>query len=88
MSGSGRLANSPNRPGWSCRMDAAYSLHSRARRTDSSSSPNHSPGAEIEVTAVAIPWRSIASTDMSGVHSGVRPARISGPIRSSPTVAT
>ena len=69
-------------------MSAAYSLQCRHRSIVSWLSPNHRPGAEIDVMAVWMPLRSIASIDICGVHSGVLPARISGPILSSPTIST
>ena len=54
----------------------------------SATSPNHRPGAEIEVIDFSMPLRSIASMECCGVHSGVLPATSSGPMRSSPTVRT
>jgi hypothetical protein len=43
------------------------------------------PGAEIEVSEVAMPCRSITSIDRAGDHSGVLPATLIGPISASPT---
>ena len=51
-------------------------------------SPNHRPGVEMEVTAPAMPFLAIASSERSGDHSGVRPETVSGPMRASPTAAT
>jgi hypothetical protein len=51
-------------------------------------SPNQKPGAEIEVRAVAMPCRSIASMDFCGDQSGVLAETLIGPMRSSPTSLT
>ena len=50
--------------------------------------PGLKPGAEIEVMAFSMPLRSIASMECCGVHSGVLPATIRGPMRPSPTLRT
>ena len=42
----------------------------------------------MEVTAPAMPFLAIASSERSGDHSGVRPETVSGPMRASPTAAT
>ena len=69
ISGIGSTANSPKRPVWSRAICAANSLHSRAILRVCSGFPNQIPGAEIDVTAVAMPSRSMMSRASWGVHA-------------------
>ena len=66
----------PNRPGWSRLSRAANSLQSRASACAASGSFGRTITVEIEVTAVAMPFRSIASNDMAGVQRATKPKSI------------
>ena len=49
-------------------MPAANSLQARDSRLTCATSPNQTPGVEIEVIDTAIPVRSIASIELAGVQ--------------------
>ncbi len=68
MSGIGTVAKKPKRPGKSRSMPAANSLQARDSRLACATSPNQTPGVEIDVIDVAIPVRSIASIEPAGVQ--------------------
>ena len=62
------MAKKPKRPGKSRSIPAANSLQARDSRLASATSPNHTPGVEIEVIDTAMPVRSIVSIDFAGVQ--------------------
>src|ERR1035437_8778782 len=68
ISGMGKVAKLPKRPGKSATSLAAYSLHSRDSLRADTVSPNHTPGVVIEPTAVTTPSRSMFSTAFVGLH--------------------
>ena len=70
-SGSGRLANAPNRPGWAAIVSAATSFTCRAiSRVSATSSPTCTPGDDTDRNAIRTPSRSISSTWAAALHSG------------------
>ena len=76
VSGGATMTKWPKRPGWSCTAFAAASFHSRDRRRDASTSPNHGPGVEDEPIAISMPFASITSSAFSGVQVSASSPRL------------
>ena len=68
-SGSGRIANSPKRPGYLAINFAPKSLQSRASARAFASSPKWTPGSLIDSIDVATPYLSMSSSALVSFHS-------------------
>jgi hypothetical protein len=77
----------PNRPRWSALRRAANSLQSRAKAA-AVPALRSTLTVEIEVTAVAMPFRSIASSDIAGVHLATRSKSIARAVIRFPSSAS
>ena len=69
----GKVANEPNRPGWSRPIWAANSLDSRAKRRSVSAWLKKAPGCIKATTEVAMPFWSMLSSDICADHLGAPP---------------